>query len=224
MMINKEIKMSTRKPVPSIMDRLALYLPERAKAVQDLLAEVGLKTDSTHSQNIAEMKNMERKCRKFMEVVKDIGQSSAASLRKELHSFGDVDADAVQQQDMLRFYEVGTIAFRLHVATRLLYQPTVVEAPHRKKQFKTFLPKKRRTTKNSMAEKNKKLVTRCLRKMMVQSKKTGEPIPVLGQFIELPLAIARPNGQMVHAEKSNTTRKYRGKYSSAFRDTYPEGW
>lgn len=225
MMINKEIKMSTRKPVPSIMDRLALYLPERAKAVQNLFAEVCPRSDGKSPMNIAELKNMERKCRKFMDVAKEteIGMSSPP-LRKELRTFSNVDADAVQRLDMLRFYEVGMTAFKSHVATRLLHQAVVVDAPHRKKQLKTFLPKKKRASKTSMAEKNKKLVNRCLRKMMVQSKNSGEPIPILGQFISLPLAIATPSGNMVHGEKSNSTAAFRRRYSAAFTDTYPEGW
>ena len=224
--INKEVKMATPKPIPGVMDRIALYLPERAKAIQNLTREVlPGKIEDTVQLALSELKNMEKTCCHFVTSLQETEFASwnPDSLKVELATLEGAPADPVQRQDMRRFYDVGSSAYESHVTMRILQQPST-EAPIRRKALKTFLPKKRKTSKVNLAEKNKKLVNRCLRKMIVQSKNSQQPIQTLGRFIQLPLAIATPKGKMVHAEKSSATGVFRKRYKDTFSPTLPAGW
>ncbi|KAJ8048225.1 hypothetical protein HOLleu_00456 [Holothuria leucospilota] len=228
MKINKEVKMAMAKPVPDMMDRVALLLPYRATAIERLKNQVSSgEVKGTEMSNASELVNVEGKVKIYMA---KLDETLLSSYRPKLdvsplYTFSGQFADAAQREDkdMMHFYEVGEQSLKSYISTRLLNVPRV-DVPHRQRRLKTFIPKRKRQTKVSLKAKNTKIVTRCLRKIIVHSKNTHQPIEHLGQFIELPLAIANPKGSMIHGNKANSTSVYRRRYSEAFTKALPAGW
>lgn len=109
-----------------------------------------------------------------------------------------------QEHDLLNFRDIGERDFENLVCQTYLKNQKGMK--HKKHNLKTLAPIKVTKRRFGQMEKEKKLVTECLKKKIMLMEQTGMQVREGEQFIELPRAIATKEGLPQKGQKSSVTK------------------
>ena len=235
MKINKECKTSIVHPSRDYINRVAGYIPYRAKCMENFrhqlfpvetnatsLATSILSTDAQTKKSAA---NIEAQ----IQLMLSTGFLPNLCTNHELvNQFVMKYPTPEQQHDLLHFRNIGQDEFERHVSYYILKEASV-HPPMRKKRLQTLSQRKVTRRQLSQLEKDRQMVQKCLHKKIKWSKQTGRPIDKIAeQYIPIPLALADSNGIPLKGQKSNTTKALKMRYKDAipqvFLNTLPEQW
>ena len=206
----------------SLHDALPIYLPYRARALKNLKTQVLFSgPPKCHAFATTILKLEEANIREFASSVAAANTFSGNHNSELLQLVTNEKATEQQKHDLLNVRQYGSLCFDLYVSKRILSVPSA-SAPVRKRRLQTFKPVHTTVSRLKKVEKDRTLVMTCLKRQLAQCKKSGQPVTSLGQFIELPRAIANADGTLYKGTKANTTRILKARYSEAFLDTLPQ--
>lgn len=228
MLINKDCKQAVVHPTKEFVSRQSLYFPFRSSVLHNIRRQLVLRADCDHQSSELATKTRNKKAIENAKAMKefisssDIFSSSNASLR---NAFTGKIASPAQQEDLLKFRDIGTSDFDTFVKHVYLCDSSV-EPVARQHRLKTFATTKitKRLVNNLQKEKN--LVTKCLRSRLLWAQVHGETDESPEQhYLELPRAIATENGIPNKGSKANTTAFYIKRYEDkAILTRFPLGW
>ena len=222
MLINKQCKTTIAKPTPDYINKMAKYLPQRAKAFQTFRHQLGLE-EKHNSPAIVSPFSCTPQGQKFEENVREqvkcITAHSVFTIqvhnRGLINPFSGKKATPEQSHDLLNKRHIGQREYLGRVGAVILRQPSF-QAPNRQRRLQTFSEPKVNKTKVSQLEKDRKLLLLALKRQMQHSNKTGEPVEKLGeQIIEFPMALCDTQGVQHKGDKANSTRALRLRYKDA---------
>ena len=221
MLINRTCKMSIVRPSPDYVNRVAQYLPYRARALENLSKQLfhekkmPTETTSALSRKPDDLKKEHNiKCQ--LEAVSKSGclEQSPAN-RGLINPFSKKVATMQQSCDLLSFRDKGQREFLQYISFYILKQPST-QAPLRKGKLQTFSSKKVNKRRVSQLEKDRNLILSCIRKKIKWSLRTRTPIEKAGeQLIVLPLAISDHQGNPIKGQKSNMTKVLINRYKKS---------
>ena len=231
MLINKDCKLAVVHPTKEFISRLSLYFPFWSKVLHNLRKQLYPNITDDHKSCDLASKTRNAKATENSEAMKK-AISCSSILPSEntagmalTNTFTGKTASPSQQKDMLTFRAIGQADFDAFVKYTYLGSPSVqpVAKSHRLKTFATARVTKRLV---NQLQKEKSLVTKCLRSRLMWSQmhgKSGEAPQQ--QFLELPRAIATESGIPNKGQKSNTTAFYLARYGEqAILNAFPSGW
>ena len=239
MKINKECKTSIIQPSQDYINRIASYIPYRAKCMENLREQLFPEVNHT-TYNVPNAPNSivcedYRAKRSTANIIAQRNlMLSVEYLPLEItnmilcNPFKKKVATSDQQHDMLQFRSIGQDEFDRHVAYYIL-KGASTNPPLRKKRLLTLSQKKATRRQVTQLEKDRRVVQKCLHKKLKWSKHTGRLIDKIHeQYIPLPLALAESNGMPIKGQKSNTTKALKARYKDAsppvFLNSLPETW
>ena len=119
---------------------------------------------------------------------------------------------------------MGQKEFEKHVEYHILKKSSICPKS-KKKQMQTFSEKKVTKQRYNTFEKEKKLVSKCLKQHLVWCQSNKERPPTAEQYIELPRALASADGIPHNGKKSTTTTVLENRYKGqVVFNTFPPGW
>ena len=144
------------------------------------------------------------------------------------HLFNKKDLSPDQSHDLMNFRHIGQTEYERRVQYFILRTPSI-KTPKRLKRLLTFTERKSRRKKVSDIEKERKLQIECWKKRVAYATSTGAQIDTAyEQCIELPRAIATPEGHPIKGAKANATKVLEKRYENAttqvIRTALPAGW
>ena len=144
------------------------------------------------------------------------------------HLFNKKDLSPDQIHDVMNFRHIGQTEFERRLQYFILCTPSV-KTPKRLKRLLTFTERKSRRKKVSDIEKKWKLQIECRKKRVAYATSTGAQMDTAyKQCIELPRAIATPEGHPIKGAKANATKVLEKRYENAttqiIRTALPVGW
>ena len=142
-----------------------------------------------------------------------------------LHNpFTNKNASPAQENDLLRFREVGQKEFEVYVQYHILKQSSICPKTKRK-ALQTFAEKAVTKRRYNMLEKEKKLVPKCLKQHLVWCQTSQLKPPIVKQYIELSRALAKADGMPHKGNKSVITTVLENRYKGqVVFNTFPLGW
>ena len=237
MCINQECKECITRPSADYINRTAMFLPIRAKAMKNIEKQAFsddksakaisstsiLSIHGTGSSHKLEM-NISNQIRKLQ-------QSSFNSINgsSELrHLFNRKDISPEQSHDLMNFRDIGQAEFERRVQYYVLRTPSV-KTPKRQKRLLTFTERKSKRKKVSHIEKERKLQIECWKKRVAYVTSTGTHMDTAyEQCIELPRALATSDGHPIKGTKANTTKVFDKRYENVtppiIRTAIPTDW
>ena len=231
MLINKDCKDAVIHPTKEFISRQSLYFPFRSAVLHNIKEQVQLSSESDYNSSEAATTNRNLKASENAEAMKKcisannvlpVDNASDSNLR---NPFSGKTASPAQQIDLLTFRDVGQSDFDTFVQHKYLCTSSVTPIA-RQHRLKTFA--NRKVTKRSMSnvQKEKNVVTKCLRSRLLWAQVHGGTTESPEQqYLELPRAIADANGIPNKGQKSNTTSYYSKRYGNhAFSTSFPPGW
>ena len=153
MEINRQCKQAIVRPTKEYIDRIANYIPQRIKQIQNFKSQVFPESHQTH-KNAPPMFSCdsyavksEGNIKQIMETIKEANllpllYGSSAN-RGLLNPFRSIVANNAQTHDLLNFRNIGQKQFESRVESFLITNPST-KAPLRQKRLQTFTSKKRR--------------------------------------------------------------------------------
>ena len=121
------------------------------------------------------------------------------------HLFNKKDLSPDQSHDLMNFRHIGQTEYERRVQYFILRTPSI-KTPKRLKHLLTFTERKSRRKKVSDIEKERKLQIECWKKRVAYATSTRAQIDTAyEQCIELPRAIATPEGHPIKGAKANAT-------------------
>ena len=241
MCINKECKEYIIRPSGENMNRTALFLPIRAKAIKNLetqlFADSKAKTVSTQTSglltNDPEVKKHEVNVKAQIDKIhRDSkvfptfqAQGSSTELR---HLFKSQEIRPEQAHDICNFRGIGLNTLQQYINHYILRTPSV-KPPRHKKSLLTFTERSTRQKKGSSAEKERKIQLEVWKKRVSFAASTGFQYNIsYQQCIELPRAIATTDGNLVKGTKANSTKFYEKRYGQVtppiIKTSQQSGW
>ena len=219
MCINRECKEFVTRPSADYINRTALFLPIRAKAMKNAEKELFperkneiIKEITTIHSTESESKKLEGNIRSMLQKLGTSTLSSGSALH---HLFNPKTLSSEQIQDLLNFRDVGQKEYDLRVESYILRNPSVKPPKHRKSLL-TFAERRSRKKKGSDIEKERKIQIECWKKRVAYAMSTGVQVSTsYEQCLELPRAIATTDGKPVKGTKSNTTKALEKRYANA---------
>lgn len=213
MCINRECKEFTTRPSPEYLNRTALFLPVRVTAIRNLEGqifaerkELGMKHISTIHATDGESKKFDSNVRCQVEKLTEFFKVLACASKK---------LTPQQVHDLMNFKEIGPGEYDRRVEYYILRTPSNNPPKHRKNLL-TFTEKKARKKKGSEIERERKLQIECWKKRVAFATSSGQQVSTaFEQCLELPRAIAQPDGTPANGAKSNTTKAFQKRYEQA---------
>uniref|UniRef100_A0A1X7VCY4 Uncharacterized protein n=1 Tax=Amphimedon queenslandica TaxID=400682 RepID=A0A1X7VCY4_AMPQE len=225
MLINRDLKDAVTRPGKSSINQVALSFPYKSRNLRNIRNLVFDKEPVSNSN----MSSIEKKMNEnVVAILSGIRSSailpslvSAPSSLQLRNSFTGLIATYEQQHDLLNFRSIGQDDFDNLVKQTYLKEK---KSKHKKHNLKTLTPTKITKRRFVQVEKEKKLVTECLKKRLLSMEVSGMPLKEAEQFLELPRAIATKEGLPHKGQKSSITKFYEKKYEEAFLLEFPLGW
>ena len=122
-----------------------------------------------------------------------------------LHNpFTNKNASSEQDNDLLRFWEVGQKDFEVYVQDHILKKSSICPKTKRR-ALRTFSEKAITKQRYNTLEKEKKLVSKCLKQRLVWCWTNQLKPPTAEQYIELPRALAEADRMPHKGNKSVIT-------------------
>ena len=233
MCINRECKEYITRPSADYINRTAIFLPIRAKAMKNI--ESQLVPERNPAQPITTIHASDRESKKLemniRDQVKKLNNNSTIIFSNPLHIMSSIQAKETiprARTRLINFREIGQTEFESRVEYYTLCNPSV-KPPKRRKRLLTFTERRSRRKKVSEIERERKLQIECWKKRVTFASSTGTHIPhAYQQCIELPRAIATSDGHPVKGTKANSTKVFEKRYKNAsppiIRTTIPPGW
>ena len=224
MLINKGMKENIARPNVEYMNRMAAYMPHRAKATNNLKTQLANGCSSAESsETIMDTSTKANKSRDNIKAMITSAEKSKMLPPPGLQEayvlrnpFIDRNATPTQQIDLLRFRQLGQQEFERLVQYKYLRVSSVPSAPTKRQSLQTFAEIKASKRQVTSLQKEKARVTKCMRRRLLWSQKAGTPYQLAGeQFIELPRALAMPDGTPHHSTKASATNFYEGRYGNS---------
>ena len=237
MCINRECKEYITRPSADYINRIAKFLPIRAKAMKNvepqLFPEHNTKKQtikSIHTKDKATMKfamNVQRQIQK-LSTDSTIRVSDDSTSNTLCHLFKKKSTSTEQDHDLTNFRKIGQAEFERTIEYYILRKPSVQPPKHRKNLL-TFTERKSRRKRVSDVERERKLQIECWKKRVAFAHSTGTHIQhTYQQCIELPRALATSDGNPTKGTKANSTKVYEKRYESVsppiFRTSLPQTW
>ena len=237
MCINKECKEYITRPSADYINRTAMFLPVRARAMKSIEAQLFPHQNLTSAiQPITTIHAIDRESKKLemnvLNQVEKLKSNSTLIVSNQdtslCHLFNQKQPAPEQVQDLMNFREIGQKEFESRVEYDVLRDPSV-KPPKRRKRLLTFTERKSRRKKVSEIERERKLQIECWKKRVAFASSTGTSISnAYQQCIELPRAIATSDGHPFKGAKANSTKVYEKRYEHAsptiIRTSTPPGW
>ena len=127
-------------------------------------------------------------------------------LTNPLQSLSGQLAKPEQEKDLLSFWDIGQKQFENRVKYFQLGDPSA-EVPQRKVKLLMFTTSKVAKKKIKAIEREKKLVNRCVSRLLAWNSKVDRDHQQQGgQYLELPRAISDPHGRPHKGTKSYATK------------------
>jgi len=234
MCINKDGKAYVTRPSSDNLERKAIFMPIRAKAMKQL--ESQLYPEKTNRAAILNSIYSSTASDKQLEInikcqVAKLGNSSLkldCSESTLCHLFNSKRLTPEQEHDLLNFREIGQKEFENRIKYYVLKTPSV-KPPKKRTRLLTFTERKSNKRKVSDIEKERRLQLECWKKRVAYSTATGQLMDnMYEQYIDLPRAISTSDGEPNKGTKSVTTTVYLKRYEEAmptpFVTRFPTGW
>ena len=235
MCINKDSKEYVTRPSADNLDRKAIFMPIRAKAIKELESQVSpekviIGTDilkSIFSNSVSDKKlELNIKCQ-----LTKLGSSSlnSESVNNNLcHLFNSKKLTPEQESDLNHFREKGQNEFENRIKCYILKVPSV-KPPKKRARLLTFTERKSNKRKVSDIDKERKLQIECWKKRVAYSAATGQTInKMFEQCIDLPRAISTSEGELNKGTKATTSTFYEKRYEATtpcvFLTRFPDDW
>ena len=221
MLINKACKTSIVRPSKDYINRIAHYIPYRTKSLENLKHQIFPETKCEEVTITSSFTSKSDDKKYELNVQAQISAIKVYSLfpvegsnRGLVNPFTKKVASPSQSSDLLNFRSIGQKEFLQRINSFILKQPSV-NAPNRKRHLQTFSERQTNKRRISQLERDKRLILSAMRKKMLFSKRTGQPIEKPGeQLLELPLAISDNDGKPLKGQKSYTTRILESRYKA----------
>ena len=127
-------------------------------------------------------------------------------LKNSLQSLSGKLAKPEQEKDLLSFWEVGLEQFENKVKYFVLRDP-YAKVPQKQVKLLTYTTSKPAKMKIKMIEREKKIVNKCVRRLLAWNAKVDSNHQQHGgQCLELPRAISNPHGRAHRGTKSYATK------------------
>ncbi len=233
MAINKDCKTSIVRPSPDYVNKIANYLPFRAKCLNNLHSQLFPEEEKTEAQNSILSTKLEKKhiaCniteqKKVIEASGLLDVTDNTGLKNPLCK---KIPSPEQTHDLLNFRAIGQEEFDKYMEYYITSKSSVAPV-QRKRRLCTFNEKKVNKRKLTQLQKDIKLVQTCLHKKLLWSKVSQSPVKsVSEQFIPLPLALCDNDSIPLKGQKSFTTKVFEKRYENAtpqaIRNALPLGW
>ena len=208
MKINKDLKSAIVHPSTENMNRLSLYIGHRTKMITNLQRQL-MKSQPRQRKESQQTTNQPSE-QKSIQNIKSIMEKVNCDHMLPLtctggtqvlrNVFTNKEATALQRHDLLNMRETGQTDFETHVTYTFLTESSVKPILKRK-SIRTFAKVKVTKQRLSNAEKEKKLISLCLKKRLKAKSYSADSR--CEQYIELPRAIADSNGMPQKGDKSN---------------------
>ena len=153
---------------------------------------------------------------------------TVVSCSTDLQSLTGTHAKPEVQKDLLGFWDIGIERYKNRIRYYILKDPSA-KVPQRKLKLQTFAASKRAKRTVKLLEKERKLVSKCMRRTLAWNAKADKDhlqLGLGGQYIELPRAISDRNGIPHKGQKSYTTKWITKRYIEAnvITSELPDGW
>ena len=141
---------------------------------------------------------------KMREVIKSslLFQKDTPDNKTLRNSFTGETATPEQREDLLDFHNIGQHEFLKFVMTCTLHLSSAKNTKRKKCKLHTFAKQKVTKQQLTNVERQKKIVSLCLRKRLLAQHRLNQ-LPTQDQYLELPRAIADANEMPHKAEKRN---------------------
>ena len=231
MLINKDCKSAVIHPTKEFLSSQSLYFPFRSSVLRNIKEKLQINREGDYSSSEIATKNRNLKAAENAEAMKKcISANEVLPKNNDLdvslrNPFTTKTASPAQQEDLLTFRDIGQSDFDTFVQYKYLGD-TSVNPIARQHKLKTFAnPKVTKRTVNNL-QKEKSLVTKCLRSRLLWAQSHSEDNENYEQqYLELPRAIADENGIPNKGQKSNATSFYFKRYgNSTFSTSFPSHW
>ena len=236
MCINKDCKKYVIHPTADSIERKAIFMPIRAKAMKDIEKQLYPEQSTNSLNDILTVHSKNSSDKKFEINVRAMETKLNTSSLKlndmdadHLHQlFGPRKISPEQEHDLLNFRNIGQGEFELSVQYFVLRNPSV-KPPKRKKRLLTFTERKSNKRKVSDVERERKLQIECWKKRIAYCTATGQTMDKLyEQCLELPRAISTSDGEPTKGTKAIATTIYQKRYENAtpspFLTGFPTRW
>ena len=121
-------------------------------------------------------------------------------------------AECQLRHDMMNFRDIGQATYRNHVEYKYLSNRST-KFKHLRKNLKSFTDNRVKKKWHNVAERQRRLVQTCIKKTLVFSFTPGQHTQRgAQQFLNIPRAIADPNGIPCKGVKANTTKVLERRY------------
>ena len=226
MMINKDCKMAVIHPNKEFVRRMARYFPFRSKVMHNFntqtLSKKAFLDDLHSSSKDHKMKANIETMKKAIHESKTLSSNTTGELLKLRNAFTST-LTTTQQQDLLTFRDVGKKHFNAYVQKVYLKKNSKEKLKFHK--LKTFSTQTKVTKRNyNQLQKEKDHVTKCLKRRLL-SHSREEIRGSDEQYLELPRAIADPDGIPHKGTKSSTTAFYLQRYGEeVILSSFPQDW
>ena len=227
MKVNKDLKSAIVRPSTENMNRLSLYLGHRAKMIDNLKRQL-MKQQTTSMPNKTSLQTTKQPDLKSVDNIRSMlakVQSgvllpSTSTTNVLRNSFINKEGTPEQRHDLLNLRSMGQKDFETNVTYRFLVESSV-RSRLKRKSVHTFSETKVTKKRLTNAEKEKKLISLCLKKRLkAKNYDTGGHCE---QYIELPRAIANSNGMPHKGDKSNARRFLEKRYNMESAEMYAFG-
>lgn len=220
--VNRECKEYITRPSADYINRTAMFIPVRAKALKNIERQVMPQKCESKIKPITSLttsgacKKMEMNIRSQVDKLIISCINNIHSTNKGLqHLFNNKILTSDQVHDLMNFRQIGQAGFEHRVNYFILCTPSV-KVPKKQKRLLTFTERKSRWKKVSDIEKERKLQIECWKKRVLYATSAGTNIQnAYKQCIALPRVIATSDGQPMKGNKSNTTKVLEKRYENA---------
>lgn len=214
MLINRDLKDAITRPARNTINQVALSFPYKSGNLRNIRHQVF----KDKHDNKSVMSSTDQKMNdNTLSILNGIRSSSLLPIEdsesdcplKLRNSFTGLVATNEQEHDLLNFCDIGERDFENLVCQTYLKNQKGMK--HKKHYLKTLAPIKVTKRRFGQSEKEKKLVTECLKKRIMLMEQTSMQVREGEQFIELPRAIATKEGLPQKGQKSSITKFYEKK-------------
>ena len=214
MTINKSCKMALSHGIPKDMDRLSKTLQYQADSISNFKLQLKIQVQTPLQRDLSPSVVKEEFSNVCLYYEK-ISQAQLFSTSQPNHLFQlftNTAATSAQIKGLMCCREIGQDAYVSYVKGIILKDASIAKPVLRKNRLKTFTKEKQGNRKINYLQKEKKLVSLCLKRAMAYSEKTKKPIGELCQFLDTPRAICNSEGLAVKTEKYNMYTFFKNRY------------
>jgi len=227
MLVNKDLKQAIVRPSREYLTWMATFFPSDLKQCTTYKISCFLKVKVPHKTLHFWCPGKKRKSLQNIAAIRVRIEQICPFTdgNQQLHNpFTNKTATPEQRKDLLCFQEENQKELETYVEYHILKKSSICPKTKRK-QLQTFSEKKVTKQRYNTLEKEKKLVSNCLKQRLVWCQYSKERPPTAEQYIELPRALANADGIPHKGKKSGTTTALENRYKGqVVTNTFPPRW